>query len=199
MEQENHHVVGAISFFLPSHQLPWKCKKALSKRKVVFLPGSVHQTMLAGGRVCSSFFSFFFGGGGGGGGGGGRGGIRFGIDLMKPAPRNLVGLAQRLELLEGDLPRGRARMPGSASVRFEDRSAKTREGRVSKGESLKIMFLVGGAKQKIFWKQHGSCLGPLGACSSECSLRSSSHLKDQYVYEHLYDASISHLRRTWED
>ena len=27
---------------LPSHQLTWKCKKTLSKRKVVFLQGSVH-------------------------------------------------------------------------------------------------------------------------------------------------------------
>ena len=27
---------------LPAHQLTWKCKKALSKRKVVFLQGSVH-------------------------------------------------------------------------------------------------------------------------------------------------------------
>ena len=28
--------------WIPSHQLTWKCKKALSKRKVVFLQGSVH-------------------------------------------------------------------------------------------------------------------------------------------------------------
>ena len=27
---------------VPSHQLKWKCKKALSKRKVVFLHGSGH-------------------------------------------------------------------------------------------------------------------------------------------------------------
>ena len=27
---------------IPSHQLTWKCKQALSKRKVVFLQGSVH-------------------------------------------------------------------------------------------------------------------------------------------------------------
>ena len=33
--------VQATSVRVPSHQLPWKCK-ALSKRKVVFLPGSVH-------------------------------------------------------------------------------------------------------------------------------------------------------------
>ena len=26
----------------PAHQLKWKCKKALSRRKVVFLQGSVH-------------------------------------------------------------------------------------------------------------------------------------------------------------
>ena len=36
---------------LPSHQPTWKCKKALSKRKVVLLQGSVHKPMLAGGRV----------------------------------------------------------------------------------------------------------------------------------------------------
>ena len=36
---------------LASHQLTWKCKKALSKRKVVFLQGSVHKFMLAGGVV----------------------------------------------------------------------------------------------------------------------------------------------------
>ena len=34
-------------FALPSHQLTWKCNKALFKSKVVFLQGS----MLAGGRV----------------------------------------------------------------------------------------------------------------------------------------------------
>ena len=37
--------------YLPSCQLTWKCKKALSKRQVVFLPGSVHKPMLAGGRA----------------------------------------------------------------------------------------------------------------------------------------------------
>ena len=31
-----------LSVRLPSHQLTWKCTKALSKRKVVFLQGSVH-------------------------------------------------------------------------------------------------------------------------------------------------------------
>ena len=33
--------IGPLGVQVPSHQLAWKCKKALSKRKVVFLQGSV--------------------------------------------------------------------------------------------------------------------------------------------------------------
>ena len=36
---------------IPFHQLTWKCTYPLSKRKVVFLQGSVHKPMLVGGRV----------------------------------------------------------------------------------------------------------------------------------------------------
>ena len=43
---------------VPSHQLTWKCKKALFMRKVVFLQGSVHTPMLTG-RV--PFRDMFFG------------------------------------------------------------------------------------------------------------------------------------------
>ena len=35
------HCFEARVVYLPSHQLTWKCKKALSKRKVVFLQGSM--------------------------------------------------------------------------------------------------------------------------------------------------------------
>ena len=34
--------VDGMLYHLPSHQLTWKCKKALSKKKVGFLQGSVH-------------------------------------------------------------------------------------------------------------------------------------------------------------
>ena len=40
-------------FEVPSHQLTWKCKKALSKRKVVSFYRGLRITMLAGGRVTS--------------------------------------------------------------------------------------------------------------------------------------------------
>ena len=48
-----------MGWFIPSHQLTWKCKTALSKRNVVFLQGSVHKSMLAGGRVRAHSISDF--------------------------------------------------------------------------------------------------------------------------------------------
>ena len=43
--------------YTPSHQATWKCKKAVSKRKIVFQQGFVHQTMLAG-RVSGKSANF---------------------------------------------------------------------------------------------------------------------------------------------
>ena len=44
--------------YIPSHQLTWKCKKALSKRKVVFLQGSVHFHVSWWDGVCTYTYTY---------------------------------------------------------------------------------------------------------------------------------------------